>query len=147
MLGAPPTLTPAHPVIGLTGGIASGKSTVSSLLSTTHRLPIIDADVIARDVLAPGTSGFRLVVAHFGPDRVLRPDGTLDRAAIGDIVFQDKDERQWLNGVVHPRVRRAMAWAVLGCWWRGEWAVVLDVPLLIEAGLYRWVGETVVVYV
>lgn len=134
-------------MIGLTGGIASGKSTVSSLLSKNHHIPIIDADIIARDVLAPGTSGFRLVVAHFGPDRVLTKDGTLDRAAIGDIVFRDKEERYWLNGVVHPRVRRAMAWQVLSCWLRGEWAVVLDVPLLIEAGLYKWVGETVVVYV
>lgn len=132
-------------VIGLTGGIASGKSTVSRLL-TSHRIRIIDADILARDVVAPGTSGFKLLVAHFGPDRILRADGTLDRAALGDIVFNDPEQRAWLNGVIHPRVRRAMLWQVAQAWWSGEWAVVLDVPLLIEAGLHRLVGEVVVVY-
>lgn len=137
------------PVIGLTGGIASGKSTVSSLLaSPPHSIPIVDADLLARQVIEPGTSGYRLVVDHFGPDRVLQADGvSLDRAAIGEIVFNDADERRWLNGVVHPRVRRAIVWAVVRAWIRGEWAVVLDVPLLIEAGLWKWVGEVLVVYV
>jgi dephospho-CoA kinase len=99
-------------------------------------------------VIAPGTSGYDLVVKHFGRDRVVMDDGvTLDRAAIGDIVFRDADERRWLNGVVHPRVRRAMFTAVLRAWLRGEWCCVVDVPLLIEAGLWTWVGEVVVVYV
>ncbi|KAL1405223.1 Dephospho-CoA kinase cab5 [Vanrija albida] len=135
-------------VIGLTGGIGTGKSTVSRLLSTKHNLPIIDADVLARDVIAPGTSGYDLVVKHFGADRVLLSDGvSLDRAAIGDIVFKDPEERKWINGVVHPRVRKAMVQQILKYWIKGEWAVVLDVPLLIEAGLWKWVGEIVVVYV
>ncbi|KGB77604.3 dephospho-CoA kinase [Cryptococcus deuterogattii R265] len=67
-------------IVGLTGGIASGKSTVSKLLSERHHLPIIDADLIAREVVEPGTSGYSLVVSHFGPDRVLQEDGvSLDR--------------------------------------------------------------------
>lgn len=118
-----------------------------SILLAKHGIPIIDADILARQVIEPGTSGFKLVVSHFGPDRVLRSDGSLDRAAIGDIVFHDPDQRRWLNGVVHPRVRRAMFWAVVQHWIRGTWAVVLDVPLLIEAGLWRFVGEVVVVFV
>lgn len=71
----------------------------------------------------------------------------MDRAAIGDIVFRDLDERRWLNSVVHPRVRREIVKRVLGYWLKGEWCVVVDVPLLIEAGLWKWVGEVVVVYV
>ena len=135
-------------VVGLTGGIASGKSTVSRLLSTTHHLPIIDADLLAREVIEPGTSGYSLVVSHFGADRVLQPDKvSLDRAAIGDIVFHDADERRWLNSVIHPRVRREMFRRVFAYWVRGEWCVVMDVPLLIEAGMWKWVGEIVVVYV
>ncbi|WVQ85334.1 dephospho-CoA kinase [Cryptococcus sp. DSM 104549] len=135
-------------VVGLTGGIATGKSTVSALLSERHHLPIIDADLLAREVIAPGTSGYSLVVSHFGPDRVLLPDGvSLDRAAIGDIVFRDPEERKWLNGVIHPRVRKEMVKRVVGYWVRGEWCVVVDVPLLIEAGMWKWVGEIVVVYV
>jgi dephospho-CoA kinase len=111
-------------------------------------LPIVDADVLAREVIAPGTSGYAEVVAHFGRDRVVKEDGvTLDRAAIGDIVFRDATERAWLNGVVHPRVKRAMVSGLLRAWLRGEWACVVDVPLLIEGGLDKWVGEVVVVYV
>ena len=112
-----------------------------------HSIPIIDADILAREVIEPGTSGFDVVVRHFGPDRVLRSDGTLDRAAIGDIVFHDHEQRKWLNSVVHPRVRRAIAKAVGLNWLKGQWAVVLDVPLLIEAGLHLWVGDVAVVYV
>lgn len=141
--------TPFHfPVVGLTGGIASGKSTVSNLLSQTHNIPIIDADLIARQVIEPGTSGYNLVLSHFGSDRILKPDGiSIDRVIIGDIVFHDLDERNWLNSIIHPRVRREIVKEVFRYWIRGEWCVVLDVPLLIEAGLWKWVGEIVVVYV
>lgn len=129
-----------------------GKSTVSNLLSSRHHLPIIDADLIARQVVEPGTSGYNAIVSHFGPDRILLPEqegGTrpLNRAALGEIIFNDHDERNWLNGVTHPRVRRAIVKSVVQYWLRGEWCVVLDVPLLIEAGLYKWVGAVAVVYV
>jgi dephospho-CoA kinase len=140
--------SPLTPVIGLTGGIASGKSTVSSLLSSPpYSLPLIDADLLARQVVEPGTSGFSSLVSHFGADRILTPEGALDRAALGEIVFNDPDERKWLNGVIHPAVKKEIVKALFWYWVRGEWAVVVDVPLLIEAGLWRWVGEVVVVFV
>lgn len=87
--------------------------------------------------------------------RLLRPDGiTLDRAYIASLVFVKdgsdpaaKQRLRTLNGIVHPRVRRALLWGVIRSWWKGQAACVLDVPLLIEAGLDRFCGEVVVVYV
>lgn len=79
---------------------------------------------------------------------MLLEDGvTLNRAAIGDIVFNDPDQRRWLNSIIHPRVRREIVRRLIGYWLRGEWCVVVDVPLLIEAGLWKFTGEVVVVYV
>ena len=138
-------LTPVlYAVIGLTGGIATGKSTVSSLLRA-HHVPIVDADVLARKVVEPGTPALAAIVRAFGPD-ILLPDGTLDRPKLGRIVFADEGARRKLNGIVHPAVRREMFWSVLRHWWRGERMCVLDVPLLIEGGLWKWVGKVVVVY-
>jgi dephospho-CoA kinase len=131
-------------VVGLTGGIASGKSTVSRHLKE-RSVPVVDADVLARQVVAPGTSGLRAIVGHFGAD-ILSPDGTLDRKMLGDIIFKDAKKRKILNGIVHPAVRRAMLREVVRCWWGGESICVLDVPLLVEAGLWRWVGDVVVIY-
>jgi dephospho-CoA kinase len=76
----------------------------------------------------------------------LKEDGTLDRPKLGAIVFQDEEQRQKLNAIIHPAVRRAMALGVLKCWLRGERFCVLDVPLLIEAKIHQWVGKVVVVY-
>lgn len=131
-------------VIGLTGGIASGKSTVSHLLST-HNIPIIDADVLARQVVLPGTPAHASIVATFGPD-ILLPDRTLDRPKLGSIVFNDEGARRKLNAIVHPAVNRAMIWEVVRCWVGGEKMCVVDVPLLIETGSWKMVGKVVVVY-
>ncbi|RPD66520.1 CoaE-domain-containing protein [Lentinus tigrinus ALCF2SS1-7] len=131
-------------VIGLTGGIATGKSTVSSLLRA-HNLPIVDADILARKVVEPGTPALAQIVRAFGQD-VLLSDGSLDRAKLGRIVFADEAKRKQLNAIVHPAVRRAMFWSILRCWWRGEKVCILDVPLLIEGGLWKWVAKVVVVY-
>lgn len=131
-------------VVGLTGGIATGKSTVSNLLRE-HSLPVIDADILARQVVQPGTPALAQIVATFGAD-VLQADGTLDRAKLGAIVFADEAQRRKLNAIVHPAVRRAMLWGVLRCWWRGARICVLDVPLLIEGGLWKFVGAVAVVY-
>ena len=76
----------------------------------------------------------------------LLPDGTLDRPKLGRVVFADEGRRRALNAIVHPAVRREMFWSVLRHWWRGERVCVLDVPLLIEGGLWKWVGKVVVVY-
>ncbi|KAJ3573378.1 hypothetical protein NP233_g2472 [Leucocoprinus birnbaumii] len=131
-------------VVGLTGGIATGKSSVSSILKA-HNVPIIDADIIAREVVMPGTPGLRKIVKTFGED-VLLPDGSLDRKKLGSIIFPDETKRKQLNSIVHPAVRKAMLWAVVKCWVRGEKWCVLDVPLLIEGPLWKLVGLVVVVY-
>ncbi|KAK8049334.1 dephospho-CoA kinase [Apiospora phragmitis] len=153
--------------IGLTGSIATGKSTVSSILSSApYSLPIIDADVLARKVVEPGTSGYNAIVKHFGPttpDLLEAPsesmpehgvDGQgrpLNRPALGRRVFGNGEERKRdrgvLNGIVHPAVRREMYKAMLGCYLRGHWAVVLDIPLLFESALDRLCGVVVVVAV
>lgn len=81
----------------------------------------------------------------FGED-ILLPDGTLNRPKLGSIVFGDGKKRKALNGIVHPAVTRAIAWDVFKCWISGKKFCVLDVPLLIEGGLWKWVGKVVVVY-
>ncbi|KIO07319.1 hypothetical protein M404DRAFT_136875, partial [Pisolithus tinctorius Marx 270] len=130
--------------IGLTGGIATGKSTVSALLRTSS-IPIIDADILAREVVAPGTRALSKIAAYFGPDIIL-PDGSLDRKKFGSIVFNDETKRRKLNSIVHPAVTWAIMWNILGCWIRGGRMCVVDVPLLIEGGLWKWMGCIIVVY-
>ncbi|KAJ3840177.1 CoaE-domain-containing protein [Lentinula raphanica] len=131
-------------VIGLTGGIATGKSTVSNLLKERH-VPVIDADVLARQVVEPGTSGLAKIVKTFG-DNVLLPNGTLNRKALGAIIFKDEQKRKRLNAIVHPAVRRAMFWGVIKCWLAGHRVCVLDIPLLIEGPLWKLVYKVVLVY-
>jgi dephospho-CoA kinase len=116
--------------MGLTGGIGSGKSTVSRLMAGRGAV-IVDADQIAREVVEPGTPGLAAVVDAFGP-RVVAADGTLDRPALAAVVFADPDARRRLDGIVHPLVRRRAgelaAAAPAGA------VVVHDVPLLVETG-------------
>ncbi|KAJ3783282.1 dephospho-CoA kinase [Lentinula aff. detonsa] len=131
-------------VIGLTGGIATGKSTVSKLLKERH-VPVIDADVIARQVVEPGTSGLAKIVKTFG-DGILLPDGQLDRKALGSIIFNDEQKRKQLNAIVHPAVRGAMFWGVVKYWLKGHRICVMDVPLLIEGPLWKLVYKVVLVY-
>jgi dephospho-CoA kinase len=116
--------------VGLTGGVASGKSTVSAILAELGAV-VIDADKLAREVVAPGTEGLRQVVEVFGPD-ILTADGELDRPALGAIVFADEDARRRLEAIVHPLVRQRgrelEAAAPDGA------LVVHDIPLLAETG-------------
>ncbi|MFY9889086.1 MAG: dephospho-CoA kinase [Streptosporangiaceae bacterium] len=117
--------------VGLTGGIGAGKSEISRRLAAQGAV-IIDADLIAREVVAPGTDGLASVVAAFGPD-VLGPDGALDRVALGDVVFADKQKLASLNGIVHPlvgaRMRELEELAGPGS------VLVHDVPLIAENDL------------
>ena len=116
--------------IGLTGGIASGKSTVARELERLGAV-IIDADVLARDVVALGTEGLKAVVARFG-DAVLAADGSLDRRALAGIVFADPQARADLNAIIHPRVRERAAELEAAA---PAGAVVVHViPLLVETG-------------
>lgn len=127
--------------VGLTGGVASGKSTVSAILDELGAV-VIDADVLAREVVAPGTDGLAEVVAAFGDD-VLGPDGALDRPALGTVVFADDDKRRVLERIIHPRVRARAAEIEAAA---PEGAVVVhDIPLLTETGQAESFDAVVVV--
>lgn len=117
--------------VGLTGGIGSGKSEVARRLAA-YGAVVVDADEVAREVVAPGTPGLAAVVDEFGPG-VLCADGSLDRDRLGALVFADEDARQRLNAIVHPLVRAATARRFAAA--PPEAVVVNDVPLLVEAGL------------
>lgn len=108
-------------------------------------IPVIDADVLARQVVSPGTPALAKIVEYFGASIILS-DGSMDRKKIASIIFNDEEKRKKLNSIVHPAVRRAMLLRTLSHWFRGEKICVLDVPLLIEGGLWKWVGQVVVVY-
>ena len=108
-------------------------------------MPLVDADVLARDVVRPGTPALAAIARTFGSG-VLLPDGSLDRAALGARVFADEAQRRKLNAIVHPAVRRAMALEIIRHWARGEAVCVVDIPLLVESKLHRFVGKVVVVY-
>jgi dephospho-CoA kinase len=116
--------------VGLTGGVASGKSTVSAILRDLGAV-VIDADQLAREVVAPGTDGLAEIVEAFG-EKVLTAEGELDRPAMGAIVFGDEEARRRLEQIIHPRVRRRSAEleAAAG----PEAVVVHDIPLLAETG-------------
>jgi dephospho-CoA kinase len=127
--------------VGLTGGIGAGKSEVSRLLAELGAV-VVDADRIAREVVEPGTDGLRAVVAEFG-DGVLEPDGSLDRAALGAVVFADPERLAALNAVVHPLVAARSAELEAAA---GPGAVVVhDVPLLAENGLADLYDKVLVV--
>jgi dephospho-CoA kinase len=132
-------------VIGLTGGIASGKSTVVRCLRELGA-PVVDADAIVHEVQAPGTPVTAAIAQEFGPE-VLRADGSLDRAALGRIIFTDAARRKALEAIVHPAVLAQMAQEVERYRAEGRPAVVLDVPLLLEGGLQRTVDRVWVVYI
>jgi dephospho-CoA kinase len=119
--------------VGLTGGIGSGKSAVTRLLAE-RGAAVVDADVVAREVVAPGTPGLAAVVEAFG-EQVLRPDGSLDREALGRRVFADRDELARLNAIVHPRVGERTAELMAEAEASGTRVLVHDVPLLVENGL------------
>jgi dephospho-CoA kinase len=119
--------------IGLTGGIGSGKSTVSALLAERGAV-VVDADRIAREVVAPGTPGLAQVVDVFG-EKVLAANGSLDRQALAGIVFTDPQARARLDGIVHPLVRARSAELVAAV--PEDSVVVNDVPLLVETGQAR----------
>ncbi|MGY1593319.1 dephospho-CoA kinase [Geodermatophilus sp. SYSU D00708] len=116
--------------IGLTGGIGSGKSTVAGLLAA-RGARVVDADRIAREVVAPGSAGLAAVADAFGPD-VLTADGALDRPALAAVVFADPQARARLDGIVHPLVRARAAELVAAA--PADAVVVQDVPLLVETG-------------
>ncbi|XP_038847452.1 dephospho-CoA kinase domain-containing protein [Salvelinus fontinalis] len=132
-------------LVGLTGGIASGKSTVSSLLRELG-CPIIDADVVARKVVEPHSPAYCRIVKHFGPE-ILLENGEIDRQKLGELIFASEDKRRLLNSITHPEIHKAMLKQIVVFFLRGYRYVVLDVPLLFETRrLTRFLNHTVVVY-
>jgi dephospho-CoA kinase len=127
--------------VGLTGGIASGKSTVSAILAELGAV-IVDADLMAREVVAPGTEGLAEVVEAFGPG-ILTGDGELDRPALGAIVFADEAKRRVLEGIIHPRVRARSV--ELEAQAGPDDVVVHDIPLLAESNGAAGAFDAVVV--
>lgn len=133
-------------LVGLTGGIGSGKSTVAGLLAERGAV-VIDADRIAREVVEPGTDGLAEIVDRFG-EQVLADDGALDRQAVADLVFADDDAREDLNAIIHPRVRQRIAERIGQVAVEegdGNRIVVLDVPLLVEGGAEHGYQDVIVV--
>jgi len=119
--------------VGLTGNIASGKSTVEEVW-TSLGAHVVDADVLAREAVAPGSEGLQRVAAHFGPE-LLRPDGSLDRAAMRDIVFRDDGARATLESIVHPEVEQLRVEREAAFREQGVRIVVHAIPLLFEIGM------------
>ncbi|MCL6611539.1 MAG: dephospho-CoA kinase [Peptococcaceae bacterium] len=134
-------------IIGLTGNIGSGKSTVSRRLAQLGA-EVIDTDLVARDVVAPGTPGLERIVREFGPE-VLNGNGELDRARMASIVFGDPAARARLEAIVHPEVNRVVSRRIANYREGGGSAPVLvvEVPLLIESGMHRMMDEIWVVTV
>ncbi len=126
--------------VGLTGGIASGKSTVAAMFGALG-VPVIDADELARDVVAPGTPGLEAVLREFGPE-LRRPDGSLDRQRLRALVFADPERRRRLEALLHPPIARALEATSRQA---GGPYQLLVVPLLVESGLDRRVDRVLVV--
>lgn len=131
-------------VIGLTGGIATGKSTFAALLRA-RGAPVVDADTLARAVVEPGAPALAEIVRAFGRD-VLRPDGTLDRKRVADRVFADPAARRELEAITHPAVRQAMLAETRRLAGQGHALVFYDAPLLYEVGLDAALDAVVVVW-
>ncbi|MBR8664093.1 dephospho-CoA kinase [Bacillus paralicheniformis] len=132
-------------VIGLTGGIASGKSTVAQMFQQCG-ITVVDADVIAKEAVEQGMPAYQKIVETFGQG-VLLETGGIDRRKLGEIVFTNEEKRMQLNAIVHPEVRKMMIKqrdeAIRG----GERFVVLDIPLLYESGLEHLTDKVIVVWV
>lgn len=127
-------------IVGLTGGIGSGKTTVANLFAE-FGITLVDADIVAREVVALGSSGLEQIKAHFG-DKICLASGELNRAALREIIFSDKSQLEWLNNLLHPLIRQTMLKQVEIA--DSEY-VILVVPLLFENGLDSLVNTTLVV--
>jgi len=133
-------------IIGLTGGIASGKSTVSRMLESLGCI-IIDADIIARKVVEPGTTVLKKIVQQFG-DSILKKDGTLNRKALGNIVFNDTAKLKVLNDITHPEIKKMILKEIDKIRKeKNDSIVVVDAAVLIESGMDELVDEVWLVYV
>ncbi|MCG7536321.1 dephospho-CoA kinase [Pseudoalteromonas sp. OOF1S-7] len=130
----------ANWILGLTGGIGAGKTTVSDHLNKLG-ICVVDADVVAREVVEPGSNGLNAIVAYFGK-QILTDDGTLDRQALRGIIFADKDKKHWLNNLLHPLIRTRLLAQLAHA---DSHYVILSAPLLFENGLDKYCDKTLLV--
>lgn len=128
-------------VVGLTGGIASGKTTVANLFHQHFSIELVDADIIAREVVAKGSLGLLALNQHFG-DLILNDDGTLNRAKLREIIFTNEADKLWVNNTLHPMIREGMLNALAKS--KSPYTILV-VPLLIENGLQSLVDRVLVV--
>jgi len=132
-------------LVGLTGGIASGKSLVARVFRDLGA-HIIDADRIAHELLGPGQQAYREVLDYFG-EELLLPNGGIDRKKLGELVFNDAEKRAWLNSCLHPRIFAIYTTRVRQLRrWQPDSMIVFDAALLIETGYHRKMDRTIVVY-
>lgn len=131
-------------ILGLTGGIATGKSTVSRWFAEKG-YPIIDADLIARRIVEPGTEGLAKIVAHFGPE-IVKKDGSLNREKLGAIVFSQPEKREALNAILKLYIRRSIKEDTAALVNEKHALIILDIPLLYEAGYEKQCDAVMVVY-
>lgn len=131
-------------LIGLTGGIATGKSAVSKALRV-RGIPVIDGDIVAREIVEKGQPALKKIKEAFGP-AILRADGTLDRQKLGKIIFQEPHQRYVLNGIMRPYLQDTFRKKIAEVEKTGTFAAVLDIPLLFEEGYHQWVDVIMVVY-
>ncbi|MBU8905145.1 dephospho-CoA kinase [Desertibacillus haloalkaliphilus] len=132
-------------IVGLTGGIASGKSSVTRLLKE-YGIAVIDADLVAREVVEAGEEAYQKIVDHFG-ETILASDKTIARKKLGEIVFNDEEERNALNAIVHPAIRKRMLEQKESYEKEGRELIVYDLPLLFENELTHMVEKIILVYV
>ncbi|WP_017379900.1 dephospho-CoA kinase [Paenisporosarcina sp. TG-14] len=132
-------------IIGLTGSIASGKSTISAMLKEKG-FPIIDADLVARQVVEPGTANLQEIERVFG-HVVMNEDGTLNRDSLGQLIFHDPAKRKQLNDLMHPAIRNEMLRMRDELFEQGQKTIIMDIPLLFESRLQHFVDKILVVSV
>lgn len=131
-------------ILGVTGGIATGKSTVVSIFRSLN-FPIVDADVIAREIVEVGESALEKIVAVFGSE-VIKTDGSLDRKQLGKIIFSDDEKRKKLNKILSPFLKKAILTQIADKKNQAP-MVIVDIPLLFEGGYDKYVDKVAVVYV
>ncbi|UKO95992.1 dephospho-CoA kinase [Nostoc sp. UHCC 0870] len=129
-------------IIGLTGGIATGKTTVANYLANVYDLPILDADIYARDAVSIGSPILDAIAQRYGQE-ILLPDGSLNRSQLGEIIFSHPAERQWIDSIIHPYVRDRFLKAIAES---SASTIVLVIPLLFEAQMTNLVTEIWVVF-
>ncbi|ENM5729817.1 dephospho-CoA kinase [Vibrio mimicus] len=128
-------------VVALTGGIASGKTTVANLFHEHFGIALVDADVIAREVVEPGTDGLKAITAHFG-QTILNQDGSLNRTALRERIFADPEQKTWINQLLHPMIRQRMQQALAQT--KSPYTLLI-VPLLVENQLQNMADRVLVV--